>query len=412
MADITSAVANLVASISSAAGRTRVNKRSCFYLALRCNYVLERLENGELGSPTDPKLKGLVATLEACRNDLTKFTGLGFLMRLIKSGEIPLICDMHAENLDWWLATVPERMSDAELLDEDLGAIRLEEGVSRNQDEGRAILRSDMPSRISKVLIVDPGKLEIGGEVGKFPFGTIYMGTYDDKPVYVREVGKEFAGAHLDLIMTSIRLSRCLADCQNILHVHGISEGFRIVTNATTHGPLSEFFIKDAPQKVAIARKVADAIMAMHDITAGRECVIHRDIRAANVLINKSQDGDLEPKITGFEMCKQSTSRTGQYPEIEESYRRWWSPERTSKYGTSTKSDVYSFGVLMYEISTGKEPGDGDLVKMEGMRICAEYTALMERCLDDHYDARPKMDQVVQELLSIENILMVGVREP
>ncbi|KAG0352753.1 hypothetical protein BGZ54_002594 [Gamsiella multidivaricata] len=123
-------------------------------------------------------------------------------------------------------------------------------------------------------------------------------------------------------------------------------------------------------EKITIARKVADALVYMHDIKVDAKRVMHRDIRVANVLLTDK----LEPMLTGFELCKEE----GQ-------------------------TDVCSFGVLMYEISTGKEPElSADLVGLEGNRICAEYTALMQKCLQRRNNARPKIDKVYEELLSIE----------
>ncbi|KAK3809640.1 MAG: kinase-like domain-containing protein [Linnemannia elongata] len=404
MADITSTVFNLVTSISSAASRARVNKTACFYLSLQCNEVLRRFENGELGSKTDPKLNELVATLEKCRTHLTKFTGYGWLLRLIRSEDIPSIIEQHSKALEKWTTSVPQVVPEAVLDEEDLEAELFEEGVSRRQQ------------RPEDVPIINPDDLKVGGEVGKFPFGTIHMGIYNRELVYVRKVDEHIKGIPLDLIRGSVRLSGCLVGCHAVLHVHGICQGRMIVTETTTHGPLSDFPIKNTLQKVEIARKVADAIMALHDVDVdgGKKGVVLRDIRAANVLIDKGQNGkeELEPKITGFEMCKRDTYETGEYPKIDEHYRKWWAPETTVS-GTHGGSDVYSFGVLMYEISTGREPADGDLVEMEGMRICAEYTNLMKRCLNGrHQNARPKMDEVAQELLSIENIIMGADREP
>ena len=112
--------------------------------------------------------------------------------------------------------------------------------------------------------------------------------------------------------------------------------------------------------------------------------------------------------ITGFEMCKEDGDLTGYRPQADEGIKKWWSPERLYCLGTSPVSDVYSFGVLMYEISAGKEPEEGeDLVVAEGNRICAEYTALMAKCLQRHYNARPTIDKVTEELLSIETILQL-----
>ncbi|KAI7816014.1 kinase-like domain-containing protein [Gamsiella multidivaricata] len=127
-------------------------------------------------------------------------------------------------------------------------------------------------------------------------------------------------------------------------------------------------------EKITIARKVADALVYMHDIKVDAKRVMHRDIRVANVLLTDK----LEPMLTGFELW----AYYGPTSAAEESIKRWWAPERILNFETSQETDVCSFGVLMYEISTGKEPElSADLVGLEGNRICAKYTALMQKCL-------------------------------
>lgn len=236
-----------MASISSAASRARVNKTACFYLSLQCNEVLRRFENGELGSKTDPKLNELVATLEKCRTRFTKFTGYGWLLRLIRSEDNLVSLNntrKHWKNgrsqfLKWFLYRV-ERGGSASLT--------LRRRVSRRR------------KRPEDVPIINPGDLEVGGEVGKFSFEAIYMGIYNRELVYVRKVDEHIKGIPLDPIKGNVRLSGCLVGCHIVLYVHGICQGRMMVTETTTHGPLSDFSIKNTLKKVGIARKVADAI--------------------------------------------------------------------------------------------------------------------------------------------------------
>ncbi|KAI9240518.1 MAG: hypothetical protein BYD32DRAFT_475242 [Podila humilis] len=241
--------------------------------------------------------------------------------------------------------------------------------VGRRGSASRTLRRRSVEEtrRPEHVPIISPDNLKVGDEVGKVPFGTIYMGTYNGEQVYVRETDENIRGIPLDLIGGSVRLSRCLVDYNNVLRVPGICQGRMIVTETTTHGLLSDFPIRNILQKVEIARKVADTIIALYDVVIDKW---------------KKDAGPLK---------------------------------RLQVVPTASRTSTPSV-FLMYEISTGREPTDEDdvdLVEIEDMRICAEHTDLMQRCLNGrHLSARPKRDEVVQELLSIEITLMGADREP
>ncbi|KAF9331636.1 hypothetical protein BG006_005520 [Podila minutissima] len=279
-------------------------------------------------------------------------------------------------------------------------------------DITRENISAPAPLLDSPMDIIEPAHLVQMTQVGSFPLGTIYNGTYNGQPVYIREIRKDIKGVFLDNIKECLDLNNLLLDNQYILKVLGVCEGYKIVTEAPVRGPLSSFVIHGALQKVVIARMVADALMYMHDIGDDDGTVIHRDIRAANILLDDGPDG-LVPKVTGFEMCK-VIKKTGKEPAIDDYYKKWWSLERVNKQGSTRMSDVYAFGVLMYEISTGEEPEfDRPLAEMERMRICSEYTRLMESCLDARFDVRPTMDEVLNQLIKIETRLSLNpTREP
>ncbi|KAG0198332.1 hypothetical protein BGX28_008245 [Mortierella sp. GBA30] len=411
-------VSSLVTTITSSVSRVKFNKRICERLARKCQWLEELLNNGDLGAPSDPALKQLIGLLTVCDKDLKKFASFGFLMRIIRSGGIPEICEEHMTELDDWKSRIRDRSAtkvkqdaaepaeDEDEFDQE-DAMRYEIKVSRNQEDARnALLSQPAPPRLIERAIVNPDYLSTEREqVGTFPFGTIYRGTYSGEAVYIRELRSDIPDAAIANIRAGILLAQCLSDCGNIVSIYGFCGNRTIVTGMPANGPLSEYKSElTTVQRVTIARKVADALVFMFDITAeaGRKRVVHRDIRAANVLLSDT----LEPMLTGFEMCKGDGDLTGFRPDVEDSLKRWWPRERLSDCGTFPESDVYSFGVLMYEISTGREPEEGaDLVALEGSRICAEYTALMAKCLQHHGNARPKIDRVMEELLTIETNL-------
>ncbi|KAG9322838.1 hypothetical protein KVV02_008781 [Mortierella alpina] len=420
-------ISSLVTGINNSADRVRFNKRICQTLARKCRWIEQLLKQGSLGSSANPALEGLEDLLARCDEDLKKFAGTGFLMRVLRSSGVADICNHHITELDDWLTRIQDASSlasterDGSLdvagnhdsgYDEEAGddedeeeALRFELKVSQNQDDAKKALLSLPPSpRLLSRAIVNPDHLSTDREsVGKFPCGIIYRGTYNGVAVYIREVNANIPNATLAIIRKGIMLAQCLSDCPNIVPIYGFCGQRMIITAMPANGPLNEYVDRMSTiQKVTIARKIADTLVFMHDIATGRKSVVHRDIRAANVWLSD----DLEPMLTGFELCKGDGDQTGYQPDIDEAYKAWWSPERLQGYGTSPQSDVYAFGVLMYEISTGREPTAGaDFAAEEDGRLCMEYTALMKRCLLPRFNSRPKIDNVMEDLLAIERIL-------
>ena len=138
--------------------------------------------------------------------------------------------------------------------------------------------------------------------------------------------------------------------------------------------------------------------------------VVHRDVKAANVMI--SYAGEVKLADLGLATLIQKTGEPhsnlvrGTVPCI--------SPEQSLAEQLDGRSDLYSLGILCHELLTGERPFDGptDDDTIRALRIgkrrrrLSEYRldapeaflALVDRMLELERDDRPSADEVLDEL--------------
>jgi len=107
-------------------------------------------------------------------------------------------------------------------------------------------------------------------------------------------------------------------------------------------------------QRYQVIRGVASALLYLHE--EWEQVVLHRDVKASNVLL----DADLNGRLGDFGLAKfhdhgstpQTTNMVGTV--------RYLAPEIARTGKSTTCSDVFSFGTFMLEVACGRKPVESE----------------------------------------------------
>ncbi|ESQ30076.1 hypothetical protein EUTSA_v10012029mg [Eutrema salsugineum] len=199
---------------------------------------------------------------------------------------------------------------------------------------------------------------DLANRIGEGGFGPVHKGELSDGTIiavkqlstgsrqgnreFLNEIGMISALHHPNLV----KLYGCCAEGDQLLLVYEFVENNSLAR--ALFGPQETQLRLDWPTRLKICIGVARGLAYLHE--ESRLKIVHRDIKATNVLLDK----DLNPKISDFGIAKLNEEDSTHISTRVAGTFGYMAPEYAMRGHLTDKADVYSFGIVALEIVHGR----------------------------------------------------------
>ncbi|TMW55084.1 hypothetical protein Poli38472_013846 [Pythium oligandrum] len=227
-------------------------------------------------------------------------------------------------------------------------------------------------------------EIQITKMLAKGGFGVIHTATYRGREVAVKQLLQDKSRNHsaIKSFMDEIRMCSKL-DHPKVVEFVGIAWSnlldIAVVIEYMAGGDLTtalhalpganprDWYEASAAlkPKSLVALDTIEALVYLHSFESP---VIHRDLKARNVLLT----ADGEAKLSDFGISREMSldeTMTGEIGTVA-----WIAPEVLQGERYSEKADIYSFGVLLVEMDTCRHPYSKDVDTDDGSQLSSSHT--------------------------------------
>ncbi|KAI3961304.1 hypothetical protein MKX01_007018 [Papaver californicum] len=272
-------------------------------------------------------------------------------------------------------------------------------------------------------LVNATNNFEGGGKLGEGGFGGVYRGLLSDTTyVAVKRVSK---GSHQgkkeyqsEVRIISRLRHRNLVQLIGWCHERGeLLLVYEFMPNRSLDNHLfrgENVLTWEVRYKIALG--IASALLYLHELW--EQCVLHRDIKASNVML----DSDFNAKLGDFGLARLVDHGLGSQTTVLAGTMGYLAPECVTTGKSSKESDVYSFGIVALEIACGRKPveanrkvlvewvwelyGSGNIIEAADEKLNMEFDEQQMQhlmilglwCAHPDYTARPSIRQVLSIL--------------
>lgn len=196
-------------------------------------------------------------------------------------------------------------------------------------------------------------------------------------------IDEEFIGRFSKEARAAARISH--VNIANVYDVGNDGNIYYIVMEYVDGYTLKDVIKAKAPfendEVLGISIQIANALEIAH-----QNNIVHRDIKPQNILVTK--EGGV--KVTDFGIARATTSNTITTDTMGSAH--YFSPEQARGGYVDFKSDIYSLGIIMFEMTTGSLPFDGDGVVQLAMKHINEP-------LPNIKEINPKISDSLQKII-------------
>ncbi|XP_040992211.1 probable L-type lectin-domain containing receptor kinase I.6 [Juglans microcarpa x Juglans regia] len=196
---------------------------------------------------------------------------------------------------------------------------------------------------------------EIIGEGG---FGKVYRGTLpSNEQIAVKRVSHDSQQGMKEFVAEIISMGRLRH--RNLVRLLGYCRRkgeLLLIYDYMPHGSLDRFLYSNGRrhlnwlQRFQILRGVASGLLYLHE--GWEQTVIHRDIKAGNVLL----DAEMNGRLGDFGLARLYDHDTNSQTTLVAGTVGYLAPELTRTGRATTYTDVYAFGAFMLEVACGRKP--------------------------------------------------------
>ncbi len=267
---------------------------------------------------------------------------------------------------------------DALILAHEQAGTFLERPALSSSGAARAVLDAANQIAGADALSSRFGAYRLLRELGRGGMGVVYLAARDDESFEKLVAIKMVPGGlvHPDVARQFHAERRILASLEhpNIAHLldAGATEGgVPYVVMEYVEGEPIDLYCKSqrlpVRERLRLFCAVAGAVQYSH-----QHLVIHRDIKARNILVTR----DGVPKLLDFGIAKlvQADLVEGETTHVRALTPESASPEQIRGEPVTVATDVYSLGVLLYRLLTDRSPYRGDMKTETGVAnaVCHE----------------------------------------